>query len=146
MATTIWTTEAHCGFGGTNFRIYWDDSNPFGMPGWAQSAQSVTRHVPGGNVNITQLLGLGHLSIAYRLFFETPTEFNAFMDLRQTAGVLTVFAAMCEFNMPAWEVVNFGDTYLNIPDVTLMDVSDVSTQVDGRTDCTALFQLQERPA
>lgn len=141
---TTWTTEQHCGFGDANFGILWDSSDPYGMPGWEQSGQSETRHVPGSDTNITQLLGLGPLAISYRLFFQATADFEAFMASRQGTGTLTVYAAMCELNVP--EVVLFGSVYKQIPDVLLIDVSAVSLRVDGAVECTATFQLQERPA
>lgn len=142
---TIFATEHHTGFSGTTFGILWTDDQS-SMPGWQQEAHSVTRHVPGGDVNVTQLLGHGVLTISYRLLFESKAEFATFMALRQTSGTLTVYAAMCEFDAPSWEVVIFGETYVQIPSVTLMSTADERTQADGTIEVTATFQLQERPS
>ena len=141
---TVWTREHHTGFGDVNFGILWDMNDPYGMPGWSQDSFSVTHHVPGSDTNITQLLGNGALAITYRCFFENTTEFEAFMALRQTTGTLTVYAAMCE--LAVTEVVVFGEVYKQIPDVILMGVGDISKRVDGCVECTAGFQIQERPA
>lgn len=142
---TTFTMEHMTGFGGVNFGISWgfDDVT---MQGWHQESYAETRHVPGGNVNITQLLGHGAASAEFSLFFETKAEFDTFMALRQTQGMLTLYAAMCEFNEPSWEVNYFGTTYLAIPDVLLMRVYDIRTRVDGPVECSAVFQLQEWPA
>jgi hypothetical protein len=152
---TTWTMEHHCGFGTVNFGILWD-IDPFSMPGWQQPSYSVDRHVPGGNVNITQLLGHGPLIQTYRLFFENATEFAAFLALRQTTDELTVYGAMCELPQTApdedtgiravAEVVLFGRTYKRIQDVLLKEVSGEAYRLDGAVECTALFQMQERPA
>ena len=142
---TLFATEHITGFGGTHFGILWGD-DPMTMPGWQQDSHAETRHVPGGNVNITQLLGLGEVRVDYRLFFEDKVEFNAFMALRQTTGTLTLFAAMCEFNVPEWEIDYFGRAYIEIPDVLLLATSDERPSVDGTVEVTATFQLQERPS
>jgi hypothetical protein len=153
---TVWTVERHCGFGETNFGILWDSVDPTGMPGWQQPSYSVDRHVPGGNITITQLLGLGPLTQTYRLLFETTTEYSNFLALKHTSGELTVYAAMCELPQTApdettgiravAEVVVFGQIYKRIQDVLLKEVSGDRIVLDGSCECTALFQLQERPA
>lgn len=153
---TVWTHERHCGFGDTTFGILWDSIDPTGMPGWQQDTYSADRHVPGGNVTITQLLGLGPLKQTYRLFFENTTEYSAFLDLKHTTDELTVYAAMCELPQTApdedtgiravAEVVIFGNVYKRIQDVLLKDVTGDVIRVDGTCECTALFQLQERPS
>lgn len=142
---TLFATEHITGFGGTHFGILWGN-DPMSMPGWQQGSFAETKHVPGSDVNITQLLGLGEAAATYRLFFEDKREFNAFMALRQTTGTLTLFAAMCEFDVPQWETVYFGKTYIDIPDVLLFTTSDERPGVDGTVEVTATFQLQERPS
>ena len=142
---TVFTREFHTGFGDTNFGILWDSFDPYGMPGWAQESFSVTRHIPGGDVNVTQLLGHGALGISYRLFFENTTEFDTFMALRHTSETLTVYAVMCELDVPE-VVMPGGGVYKEIPDVTLMGVGEISKRIDGCIECTAAFQIQERPA
>lgn len=142
---TLFATEHITGFGGTHFGILWGD-DPMTMPGWQQESHAETKHVPGGNVNITQLLGLGETTITYRLLFEDKSEFNAFLALRQSTGTLTVFAAMCEFDVPEWETVYFGKAYTEIPSVLLLATSDERIAIDGTVEVTATFQLQERPS
>jgi len=152
---TIFTAERHCGFGSVNFGILWD-MDPYSMPAWQQVPQSVDRHVPGSNNTITQLLGFGPLTQTYRLLFDDTTEYAAFMELRQTRDVLTVYAAMCELPQTAADettgvravadVVLFGRTYKRIQDVLLKETTSDAVRLDGACECTALFQLQERPS
>ena len=152
---TLWTFERHCGFGDTTFGILWG-GDPYAMPAWQQATYAVDQHVPGGNVTITQLIGFGTLTQTYRLFFEDATEFAAFLALRHTSDALTVFATMCELPQTppdedtgiraVAEVVIFGNVYKRIQDVLLRDVTEQTISVTGNVECTAVFQLSERPS
>jgi hypothetical protein len=95
------------------------------------------RHVPGSNRNIVQLLGIGPETITYRVFLESRDDFRALLALRQTTATLTV-AANGTVVDGTYESIH-GVGYLHIADVTLLDVTAPSFEIDEIVEADCLF-------
>lgn len=91
------------------------------LPIWEQPAYANTIHVPGGNVNVTFLMGLGPLQVTYTVEFDTPTDYEDMCALQQTIGTLRIPQTVAE---PfGFEVDLSGSIYTEYSDVTLMSLS-----------------------
>lgn len=145
--TTLWnTTRLLAGFGDATspdvgdfveFAILWD-GDVGDMPGWEQQGQSAVNHVPGGNINIIFLMGLGELSRSFRVLCPSKAAFAQLAALQQYQGTLRVPAAMNELDV-ATEVDYSGSLVADIPDVVLLGLSGTRVYVDGCVEATAAF-------
>lgn len=117
------------------------------LPIWEQPAYSNTIHVPGGNVNVTFLMGLGPLSVTYTVECDTPDDYDDLVALQQTSGTLRIPQTVAEpFGT---EVDLSGTIYTEFSDVTLMSISAPQISlptVSGRPiiQCSATFQREDR--
>lgn len=127
-------------FGGCEFQIVHDDTR---LPIWSQESHSVTRHVPGSNVNVTQLLGLGPMTIKYTVECENQERYAALAAAVQTTASLRVPTTIAE-DIGAEEDW-FGDVYTEYEGVTLMELRSPIVALDQSITVEATFQLQERP-
>lgn len=73
-------------FDGTNIRIE-VDGNSGAAPAWQRQSYVTTRHIPGGNTDVTQALGYGSKTIALSLWL-TDAEWTALEPKLLTTGTL----------------------------------------------------------
>lgn len=106
-------------FGGTNMRIELDPGTG-AAPEWERQAYAATRHIPGGDLDATQVLGRGTPTITLRLWL-TSAEYAAF-----TARLLTQAT-----------LIMAGTSYA---DVLLESVSAVTRFPTGHASLTATFR------
>lgn len=144
--TTLYTYRLLSGFGDATsadvgawveFAILWN-GDIASMPGWEQPAQDATYHVPGGNINIIFLLGLGELQRTFTVLCPTKTAYAQLCALQQYEGTLRVPAAMNELDV-AVETDYSGQLVADIPDVVLRSLTGVQNWTDGCVSAQALF-------
>lgn len=128
-------------FGACEFQIVHEDTQ---LPVWEQEAYSVTRHVPGGSVNITQLLGLGPLVVTYTVECDDQAAYAALAAAVQTTATLRIPKTVAE-DIGTEENL-FGDIYTEYEDVTLMSLQSPVIALDQSITVQARFQMQERPS
>jgi hypothetical protein len=136
MATLSERAAPYTGFGGVLFGILADDATG-SLPEWQSSVVRSTRHVPGSNRAVTQLMGIGPEMVTYRVFCDAREDYRALLALRQTTGTLTVVAngTVAEGD---YEAIH-GVGYLLIADVTLLDVTNPTFSVDEVVEADCLF-------
>lgn len=69
-------------FDGTNIRIELDAQTGAG-PAWERQSYAATRHIPGGDNDVTQWMGSGSAAVTYRILVN-PSEWT---DLEPKLGV-----------------------------------------------------------
>lgn len=124
------------------FSILWD-GDPASMPGWDQPNFAAEFHMPGSNVNVIQLLGLGPLTRSFTVLCENATAYEYLAGLQQTTGTLRVPAAMNRLKV-ATEVDYFGAMVADIPDVTLTGLTGELDWTDGPVTALASFWRSSR--
>jgi hypothetical protein len=148
---TLFTHRLLAGFGDATsadvgdfveFSILWD-GDIAAMPGWDQPAQAATQHVPGGNVNIVSLMGLGELNRSFKVLCPSKSDYNALARLQQVQGTLRVPAQMNELDI-ATETNYFGQLVADIPDVVLLGLTSVQVWTDGCVSAQAAFWREGR--
>lgn len=149
--STLFTHRLLSGFGDATsadvgafveFSIIWDGDIAT-MPGWDQQGQAARYHVPGGDLNIIQLLGNGELTRAFTVLCPSKAAFAQLAALQQTEGTLRVPAAMNELDI-ATETNYFGQLVADIPDVVLTDLTGVRVWTDGCVSAQASFWREGR--
>ena len=125
-------------FGSVHFGILWPD-NSLSMPDWGFESISTTRHVPGSNRNVTQLLGKGPQRVTYRLSFDSVADYRDLKERVQEIDTLVLFAAMT--SAPDDYVDLHGEGYIELADVLLLEL-DQQPQIfpDGTVEASATFQ------
>lgn len=136
MATLSTRGAPYTGFGSVLFGIRANDETG-DLPEWASQGVLATRHVPGSNRNITQLLGMGPQTVTYRVFCETRGDYRALLALRQTTATLTVVANGTVAEGEYESIHGMG--YLRIADVTLLDVTNPVFEIDQVVEADATF-------
>lgn len=75
-------------FGSTNIRVEIDPATG-AAPTWERQSYVTTRHVPGGNTDVTQVTGYGSQTVALRLLLN-GTEWSALQGQLQATATLTL--------------------------------------------------------
>lgn len=118
-------------------RILWPEGS-LSMPDWSFESISNTRHIPGSNRNVTQLLGKGPQTITYRLWLDSRADLESLKGSVQNTGTLVLFAAMTSATEATVDI--HGELYVEIPDVTLMSLGVPELFPDGTVEVDAVFQ------
>lgn len=124
-------------FGSIGIRILWPD-NSLSMPDWSFEAISNTRHIPGSNRNVTQLLGKGPQTLTYRLWLDTRRDLLDLKERVQETDTLVLFAQMT--SAPDEYVDIHGEGYVEIADVLLLNIGQPQIFPDGTVEVDATFQ------
>ena len=103
-----------------------------------REAQQATRHVPGSNTTITQLLGLGAPRVSWMIECPTLDDCADLEAAQQTTAVLRIPHGLTTATHT--EVTLFGRVYDEIADVLLVSVRGKVTRNDGTVRCEATFQ------
>ena len=75
-------------FGAVNIRVELDPGDA-SSPDWERPVYATTRHLPGGNDDVTQVMGLGSAVVTHRLFLDAA-EWAALRALLGTEATLTL--------------------------------------------------------
>ena len=106
-------------FGGTNIRIELDPATG-AAPEWERQGYAATRHIPGGNLDATQVLGYGTRTVALRLWL-TSAEYTALVAKLLTQATL----------------IMAGTSYAN---VLLESLTGITRYPTGHASLTATFR------
>lgn len=128
----------HTRFGSVPIRIMWPDGS-LSMPDFGSESITNTRHVPGSDRNITQMLGKGPKTVTYRLELDTRADFRALEAKVQETDTLVLFAQMTAESGTYVDI--HGEGYLEIANVTLISLG-ATPQIypDGTVEIDATFQ------
>lgn len=108
------------------------------MPDWGFASHHTTRHVPGSNRNVTQLLGKGVQTVTYRLSLETRQDLVDLKERVQETDTLVLYAAMT--STPDTYVDLHGSGYVEIANVLLLSLGTPEIFPDGTVEVDATFQ------
>lgn len=126
------------GFGDVPFRIEVDLT--WGtLPEFTHSAQLVTRHVPGGNVHVTQMLGMSRRRVTYHIWCDTRRDYADLLSRLGETDTLTLVEGAT--SVPGTTFAQHGGVYLSIPNVLLVALADVSIWIDGEVEAQATFEV-----
>ncbi len=109
---------------------------------WEQPSYTATKHVPGSDINILFLLGLGPLTVTWTLEFANTDAYRDMTALVQTMGTLTIPQSIAE--RFGYERDLSGVLYTEYRDVVLLSLSGAGVAVDGVIEADATFYREAR--
>lgn len=123
------------------FGIERDDASN-ALPEWNAPLAVVTRHVPGGDRNVTQLLGKGPSTVTYRVWLDAVADYQTLVSLVGTTATLTTVQNTT--GAPGSGHYELGVAYWDVANVTLIGLANVLVYANGITECDASF-LRSNP-
>ena len=137
------------GFGGVVFGVL-NDGDDIRLAGWEQENITNTRHMPGGNRNVTFQMGRGPMTLVLRVELGDRAAHTALQALVGTEDVLQVPRNVSELDQTTdgavTDIVYWGVIYQRIIDVILQQCSGLMVEPGtGRLEATLEFQRNERP-
>ncbi len=112
------------------------------LPTWEQESYTSVKHVPGGNVNVLFLLGMGPLTVTWTLEFANPRDYQDMTALVQTVGTLRIPQSVAERFGTERDLS--GVLYTEYSDVTLLSLSGAGVAVGGAIEAQAPFWREGR--
>lgn len=130
------------GFDGVRFRVQSTDGGVY--PDWQYQPTIVTRHIPGSNSAITQVMGTPPATLTLRLVFADIAAYRAFMAKQAVTGRLTLLANLTSASGTVEHLL--GRDYEHLYGVLLTGISDTVVNVDKSVECSATFLRAMDPA
>lgn len=124
-------------FGAVPFEVLWG-SDALQMPDWTFDSLYSTRHVPGSNRNVTQLLGKGPQRLTLTLELASAADLRALKARVQEVDTLVLDAAMTSATDTTVDI--HGEGYVEVANAVLLSLSDPWIGLDGLVQVTATFQ------
>ncbi len=133
-----WIAAHRVGFGAAPFMAYSEGGGEWSD--WASDAAAITRNIPGGDLSVTQFMGLGPERVTYRLALGSGDDFAALKLLIGTRATLTLHDGVATTSGTG--VIHAGEVYLEIPNVLLVsiDPGSVTRRIGGYITCDAEFR------
>lgn len=137
-------------FGGVIFGIR-NDGDDIRLGGWSQENITNTRHVPGGNRNITFQMGRGPMTLTLRVELGSREDHAALQLLVGEEDTLQIPQRVSELVQTTetdevTDIEYWGITYQRITDVILQQCSGLLVEPGtGRLEAVLEFQRNERP-
>lgn len=149
MSTPHILEQTASGFGAIVFGVL-TSGNDVRLDGWQQENATNTRHIPGGNRNITFQMGRGPMMLTLRVELGSRTDYAALQALVGTQAVLQVPQRVSELvqttDGAVTDITYWGTVYQRITEVILQDCSGLMVEPGtGRLETTLAFQRNERP-
>ena len=124
-------------FGAIPFSIYWG-SDALQMPDWTFDSLYSTRHVPGSNRNVTQLLGKGPQRLTVTLELASVADLRTLKTRVQEVDTLVLYAPMTSATEATVDI--HGDAYVQLDGVVLLSLGQPFIGLDGIVQVEAVFQ------
>ena len=124
-------------FGAVPFEVLWG-SDALQMPDWTFDSLYSTRHVPGSNRNVTQLLGKGPQRLTVTLELASVADLRTLKTRVQEVDTLVLYAPMTSATEATVDI--HGEGYVEVANAVLLSLSDPWIGLDGLVQVTATFQ------
>ena len=149
MTTPHILTQTASGFGGVTFGVL-NSGDDIRLQGWEQENITSTRHIPGGNRNVTFQMGRGPMTLTLLIELGSRADHAALQALVGAEDVLQIPQRVSELAQTTdgavTDVLYWGTVYQRITAVILQSCSGLVVAPDtGRLEATVQFQRNERP-
>lgn len=138
----------HQGFGDPDnpdwfspFHVHVEDDGNY--PEWDQELLESTRQFAGSSSYVTQITGFGPARLTLSVWFDTRRDFARFRTRYGTVATLSLLAGLS--NHEGIVRTHNGKAYEQFRDTLLLEIRDVSANIDGSVECRVTFQRAYDP-